>query len=267
MGSIFTFSRVSDKFLQLLCTLFDVVLSLESNNLQNDCVTLQHSIGCACIHSQFSWSQSLSCCGMYIAIQWLLQRRIAGGRVVEKLWVYLIWSEQHCFGAPADFPLVKARWSMLCPDTKCERVVLQSATALFITKCDSSVYYKVRQLCLLQSATALFITKCDKCYYKVWQYTRFCLPFRHRGNTVLCRAATSIWRNINCVQGSRSLHSRTNYISTFILLHGHGDERWPTEVTSHIISRGFPFQPRHFRQLAWRPRTRAPRHFTSRGSA
>ena len=37
--------------------------------------------------------------------------------------------------------------------TKCDRVVLQSATALFITKCDS-----------------YFIAKCDKRYYKVWQY-------------------------------------------------------------------------------------------------
>ena len=35
--------------------------------------------------------------------------------------------------------------------TKCDRVVLQSATALFITKCDRVV---------LQSVTALFITKC-----------------------------------------------------------------------------------------------------------
>ena len=34
--------------------------------------------------------------------------------------------------------------------TKCDRVVLQSATALFITKCDS-----------------YFIAKCDKRYYKV----------------------------------------------------------------------------------------------------
>ena len=33
-----------------------------------------------------------------------------------------------------------------------DRVVLQSATALFTTKCDS-----------------YFITKCDKCYYKVRQ--------------------------------------------------------------------------------------------------
>ena len=30
------------------------------------------------------------------------------------------------------------------------------------------LYYKVRQV-LLQSATAFFITKCDKCYYKVRQ--------------------------------------------------------------------------------------------------
>ena len=38
--------------------------------------------------------------------------------------------------------------------------LLQSATSV-ITKCDSSFYYKVRQL---------FITKCDKCYYKVHSY-------------------------------------------------------------------------------------------------
>ena len=74
--------------------------------------------------------------------------------------------------------------------TKCDRVVLQSATALFITKCDKVViqsataillqsatsvitkcdrYYKVRQV-LLQSATG--IRKCDKRYYKVWRYKR-----------------------------------------------------------------------------------------------
>ena len=46
-GSIFTFTGASDVhlFLQLLCTLYDVILRLESNNLQSDGVTLQHSIG------------------------------------------------------------------------------------------------------------------------------------------------------------------------------------------------------------------------------
>ena len=57
--------------------------------------------------------------------------------------------------------------------TKCDGLLLQSATAFFITKCDKC-YYKVRQVLqsvtiLLQSATG--ITKCDD-YYKVRQYTR-----------------------------------------------------------------------------------------------
>ena len=57
------------------------------------------------------------------------------------------------------------------------QVLLQSATAFFITKCDglllqsaTAFYYKVRQV-LLQTATGItkcdnFITKCDR-YYKV----------------------------------------------------------------------------------------------------
>jgi len=43
---------------------------------------------------------------------------------------------------------------------KVRQVLLQSATAFFITKCDSL---------LLQSATALLVKKCDNCYYKVRQ--------------------------------------------------------------------------------------------------
>ena len=42
---------------------------------------------------------------------------------------------------------------------KVRQVLLQSATAFFITKCDGL---------LLQSATSV-ITKCDR-YYKVWQF-------------------------------------------------------------------------------------------------
>ena len=40
------------------------------------------------------------------------------------------------------------------------------------------------------------------------------------------------WRSISCAQGKRSLYSRWNVILTFIELHDHGGERWPTEVTS-----------------------------------
>ena len=57
--------------------------------------------------------------------------------------------------------------------TKCDRVVLQSATALFITKCDKVVLQSATGI--IQSATSV-ITKCDRYYkvrryYKVWQYT------------------------------------------------------------------------------------------------
>ena len=41
-----------------------------------------------------------------------------------------------------------------------------------------------------------------------------------------------IRRNLNCAQGKRSLHSRWDVILTSTALHGHGDARWPTEVTS-----------------------------------
>ena len=56
---------------------------------------------------------------------------------------------------------------------KVRQVLLQSATAFFITKC-GKCYYKVRQVLqsvtiLLQSATG--ITKCDD-YHKVRQYRR-----------------------------------------------------------------------------------------------
>ena len=58
--------------------------------------------------------------------------------------------------------------------TKCDRVVLQSATPLFITKCDKVVLQSATAI-LLQSVTSV-ITKCDryytKCdrYYKVRRY-------------------------------------------------------------------------------------------------
>ena len=42
-----------------------------------------------------------------------------------------------------------------------------------------------------------------------------------------------ICRNPKCAQGQRSgLYSTWNSTSIFNELHGHGDERWPTEVTS-----------------------------------
>ena len=47
------------------------------------------------------------------------------------------------------------------------------------------VYYKVRQV-LLQSATAYFITKCDVCYYKVRQL------FYHKLRQVLLQSATKL---------------------------------------------------------------------------
>ena len=47
-----------------------------------------------------------------------------------------------------------------------------------------------------------------------------------------------ICRNINCAQGKWRLHSRWNFPSTFTELHVHGDERWPTEVTSNTYFRG-----------------------------
>ena len=47
-----------------------------------------------------------------------------------------------------------------------------------------------------------------------------------------------IYHNISCALGKWSLHSRWNFISTFAKLHVHGDERWPTEVTSNTYFRG-----------------------------
>ena len=47
-----------------------------------------------------------------------------------------------------------------------------------------------------------------------------------------------ICRNISFAPGKWSLHSRWNFISTFTDLHVHGDERWPTEVTSNTYFRG-----------------------------
>ena len=83
------------------------------------------------------------------------------------------------------------KWDSFFFFTKCDGLLLQSATAFLlqsatsvITKCDRyykvwQFYYKVRQVLqsvtiLLQSATGItkcdnFITKCDR-YYKVWQF-------------------------------------------------------------------------------------------------
>ena len=50
---------------------------------------------------------------------------------------------------------------------KVRQVLLQSATAFFITKCDGLLLQSATAF-LLQSATSV-ITKCDR-YYKVWQF-------------------------------------------------------------------------------------------------
>ena len=50
---------------------------------------------------------------------------------------------------------------------KVRQVLLQSATAFFITKCDGLLSQSATTV-LLQSATSV-ITKCDR-YYKVWQF-------------------------------------------------------------------------------------------------
>ena len=47
-------------------------------------------------------------------------------------------------------------------------MLLQGETAYFITKWDSLIYYKVRQL-VITKCDSYFITKYDKCYYKVRQ--------------------------------------------------------------------------------------------------
>jgi len=54
---------------------------------------------------------------------------------------------------------------------------------LVITKCDSLIYYKVRQL-VITKCDSYFITKCDKCYYKVRQVLQ--------SATVLLQSATGI---------------------------------------------------------------------------
>ena len=50
---------------------------------------------------------------------------------------------------------------------KVRQVLLQSATAFFITKCDGLLLQSATAF-LLQSATSV-VTKCDR-YYKVWQF-------------------------------------------------------------------------------------------------
>ena len=51
--------------------------------------------------------------------------------------------------------------------TKCDSFFLQSATSV-VTKCDSFFYYKVRWS-VMTKCDSFFITKCDKCCYKVRQ--------------------------------------------------------------------------------------------------
>ena len=62
------------------------------------------------------------------------------------------------------------------------------------------VYYKVRQV-LLQSATAFFITKCDKCYYKVRQLLQ--------SVTILLQSATGITKCDDYYKVRRLLQSAT----------------------------------------------------------
>ena len=58
---------------------------------------------------------------------------------------------------------------------------------------------------------------------------------RYLDSIISATFAECICRNISCALGKWSLHSRWNSIATFTELHVHGDERWPTEVTSYIF--------------------------------
>ena len=106
---------------------------------------------------------------------------------------------------------------------------------------------------------------CQRHLHKAFPIPTCQTPFVwHRGNTLFCRDEFKgsfdsssklsqetqylasilsdtfvkyIRRNISCVQGKQCLHSRWNFISTSTELHGHGDERWPIDVTSKTYFR------------------------------
>ena len=53
-----------------------------------------------------------------------------------------------------------------------------------------------------------------------------------------------------CTKRKRSLHSRWNFLSTFTELHSHGDERWPTAVTSNTYFRDAQYNRSQFELAA-----------------
>ena len=53
-----------------------------------------------------------------------------------------------------------------------------------------------------------------------------------------------ICRSISCALGKWSFHSRWNLYRLLVSLHVHGDERWPTEVTSNTYFPGVPKPPK-----------------------
>ena len=103
---------------------------------------------------------------------------------------------------------------------------------LLITKCDSSVYYKVRhrvRQAFLQSAASV-ITKCDKCYYKmrryykVWRYSR----------ASECCTAEGIHSQITC--NIPYMITRVSFhVPTFFL----GSFNWPT-ISKFVRTHYFP---------------------------
>ena len=55
---------------------------------------------------------------------------------------------------------------------------------------------------------------------------------------LLDKQGQCICPNLYCARARRSSYRRGNFVSTSAELHDHGDERWPTEMTSNAYFRG-----------------------------
>ena len=84
---------------------------------------------------------------------------------------------------------------------------------------------------------AKFSLLCDVIFL-VRPQGKFDIDQRAQSGVCLLKCAWPAARKYACLTLQDLAKKRWNFISTSIELHGHGDERWPTEVTSNTHFRG-----------------------------
>ena len=93
--------------------------------------------------------------------------------------------------------------------------------------------FRVSGYCTKWRIQASMIARIHAC-----QTSKLCQETQYLASILSNAFVKCICRNIRCALGKWSLHSWWNFFSTFTEFRVHGDERWPTEVTSNTYFRG-----------------------------